>query len=224
MYSGEAVEQVVRMSLEGVEVAAKISGEGAKDLALILAAVLKEEHKTKGKARLSNMIRSGKDLKVFTIHEKDLKTFSQEAKRYGVMYCVLKDKNNNGKGRDVDVIARAEDAAKIQRIVERFGLTTVDKATVTETVRDIESRHNDNREPAGQPNPNIAKTERGPLSERNSRSTGREGEGAAKQPDRTSVREKLQTYRERIARDRQKDRQTERSKTKAKGSRSGKER
>ena len=50
MYSGEAAEQVVRMSLEGVEVAAKISGEGAKDLALILAAVLKEEHKTKGKA------------------------------------------------------------------------------------------------------------------------------------------------------------------------------
>ena len=140
------------------------------------------------------------------------------------MYCVLKDKNNNGKGRDVDVIARAEDAAKIQRIVERFGLTTVDKATVTETVRDIESRHNDNREPGGQPNPNIAKTERGPLSERNSRSTGREGEGAAKQPDRTSVREKLQTYRERIARDRQQDRQTERSKTKSKGSRSGKER
>ena len=42
MYSGEAAEQVVRMSLEGVEVAAKISGEGAKDLALILAAVLKE--------------------------------------------------------------------------------------------------------------------------------------------------------------------------------------
>ena len=50
MYSGEAAEQVVRMSLEGVEVAAKISGEGAKDLALILAAVLKEEHKTKGRA------------------------------------------------------------------------------------------------------------------------------------------------------------------------------
>ena len=50
MYSGEAAEQVVRMSLEGVEVAAKISEEGAKDLALILAAVLKEEHKTKGRA------------------------------------------------------------------------------------------------------------------------------------------------------------------------------
>ena len=44
---GDAAEQVVRMSLEGVEVAARISGEGAKQLAILIAAVLKEEQKTK---------------------------------------------------------------------------------------------------------------------------------------------------------------------------------
>lgn len=33
---GEAAEQVVRMSLNGVEVAAKITGEGAKQLAVLL--------------------------------------------------------------------------------------------------------------------------------------------------------------------------------------------
>ena len=55
---GDAAEQVVRMSLEGVEVAARISGEGAKQLAILIAAVLKEEQKTHGKARLSNMIKS----------------------------------------------------------------------------------------------------------------------------------------------------------------------
>ena len=41
--SGDAAEQVVRMSLEGVEVAAKISGQGAKLLALHIAAAVKEE-------------------------------------------------------------------------------------------------------------------------------------------------------------------------------------
>ena len=56
---GDAAEQVVRMSLEGVEVAARISGEGAKQLAVLIAAVLREEQKTHGKARLSNMIKSG---------------------------------------------------------------------------------------------------------------------------------------------------------------------
>ena len=49
-YSGEAAEQVVRMSLQGVEVAAKITGAGAKEIALLLYAVLKEQKKTKGKA------------------------------------------------------------------------------------------------------------------------------------------------------------------------------
>ena len=111
---GDAAEQVVRMSLEGLEVAAKITGEGAKGIAVFLAAVLKEEHKTKGKARLTNMIKSGKELKVFSLQGKDLKKFSQEAKRYGVLYCALKDKGQAGEHSPVDVIARAEDASKIQ--------------------------------------------------------------------------------------------------------------
>ena len=138
---GDAAEQVVRLSLEGVEVAAKITGEGAKNIALLLAAVLKEEHKTQGKARLSNMIKSGKELKVFSVQNKDLKKFSQEAKRYGVLYCVLKDKDNPGDYATVDVIARAEDASKIQRIMERFELASVDKASVvSEIQKDMQQR------------------------------------------------------------------------------------
>ena len=50
--SGDAAEQIVRMSLEGFEVAAKITGAGAKNIAVLLYAILKEEKKTKGKARL----------------------------------------------------------------------------------------------------------------------------------------------------------------------------
>ncbi len=128
---GDAAEQVVRLSLEGVEVAAKISGNGAKNIALLLYAALKEEKKTKGKARLTSMLKSGKELKVYTITSKDLAKFSQEAKRYGVLYCVLKDRSNPDPNAAVDVIARAEDASKIQRITERFRLATVDKADVS---------------------------------------------------------------------------------------------
>ena len=46
---GEAAEQIVRMSLEGFEVAAKITGAGAKNIAILLYSILKEEKKTKGK-------------------------------------------------------------------------------------------------------------------------------------------------------------------------------
>ena len=127
---GEAAEQIVRMSLEGFEVAAKITGAGAKNIAILLYSILKEEKKTKGKARLTNMLRSGKELKVFTVRKGDLPKFTQEAKKYGVLYCVLADRKNKDPNAEVDVIARAEDASKISRIVERFNLASVDTASI----------------------------------------------------------------------------------------------
>ena len=127
---GEAAEQIVRMSLEGFEVAAKITGAGAKNISILLYSILKEEQKTKGKARLTNMLRSGKELKVFTVKSGDLKKFTQEAKKYGVLYCVLADRGNKDPNAEVDVIARAEDASKISRIVERFNLASVDAASI----------------------------------------------------------------------------------------------
>jgi len=127
---GEAAEQIVKMSLEGFEVAAKITGAGAKNIAILLYSILKEEQKTKGKARLTNMLRSGKELKVFTVKSGDLKKFTQEAKKYGVLYCVLADRKNKDPNAEVDVIARAEDASKISRIVERFSLASVDTASI----------------------------------------------------------------------------------------------
>ena len=130
---GEAGEQMVRMSLNGVEVAAKITGAGAKQLAVLLYAILKEQDKTKGAARLSSMLRSGKELKVFTVRQSDLKLFAKEARRYGVLYCALKGIRKNPDGM-VDVMVRAEDASKIDRIVERFELAAVDKASIRDEI------------------------------------------------------------------------------------------
>lgn len=187
MYSSDAAEQIVRMSLEGVEVAAKITGESAKSIAVLLAAVLREEHKTKGKARLTSMIKSGKELKVFSLQNKDLEKFAKEAKRYGVLYCVLRDKDNPNPTATVDVIARAEDAAKIQRIMERFELTKVDKASVVSQVeKDMEKKKS--------ANPNMARVDKDPQSARSLPDSARSKEGLSKEDRKPSVREKLKVY------------------------------
>ena len=187
MYSSDAAEQIVRMSLEGVEVAAKITGESAKSIAVLLAAVLREEHKTKGKARLTSMIKSGKELKVFSLQNKDLEKFAKEAKRYGVLYCVLRDKDNPNPTATVDVIARAEDAAKIQRIMERFELTKVDKASVVSQVeKDMEKKKS--------ANPNMARVDKDPQSARSLPDSARSKEGLSKEDRKQSVREKLKAY------------------------------
>ena len=131
-YSGDAAEQVVRMSLETGEVAVRLAGSGAKQLAILIYAILREQKKTAGKARLTNMLRSGKELKVFAIRDSDLQLFCREAKKYGVLYCVLKDRDaTDGL---TDIMARAEDASKINRIIERFGLATVDMAQVKQEI------------------------------------------------------------------------------------------
>lgn len=159
---GEAAEQIVRMSLEGFEVAAKITGAGAKNIAILLYSILKEEKKTKGKARLTSMLRSGKELKVFTVKNGDLKKFTQEAKRYGVLYCVLADRKNKDPNAEVDVIARAEDASKISRIVERFNLASVDTASiVTEVEKSRDTKAADGRDAKdGQPEPDVGVQEK----------------------------------------------------------------
>ena len=204
---GDAAEQVVRLSLEGFEVAAKLSGAAAKNIAVLLVSVLKQEQKTKGKARLTNMIKSGKELKVFSIPNKDLKKFTEQAKRYGVLYCVLRDKNTKGDNVPIDIIARAEDASKIQRIVERFEIGKVDKAgVITQAEQDKADREAVAREvptktkgeiiveeAMGKPlqkegqsheNPTVAKAEKSPPSERGSETKGSTTDrGTAKQAD-----------------------------------------
>ena len=141
-YSGDAAEQVVRLSLETGEVAVKLAGEGAKQLAILLYAILREQKKTKGKTRLTNMLRSGKELKVFAVKDSDLQLFCREAKKYGILYCVLKDKDaTDGL---TDIMVRAEDASKINRIFERFNLATVDMAEVRREIEQSrEAQQND---------------------------------------------------------------------------------
>ena len=99
------------------------------DLALYLFQKNRDKNKIKGRQRLTAMLKSGKELKVFTISEEHLKQFATEAKRYGVVYCALRGKEKSADGM-VDVMVRAEDASKINRIVERFHLATVDTASI----------------------------------------------------------------------------------------------
>ena len=129
----DAADQIVNMSLKGIEVMAKISGAGAKNLATYLYAVLKDQKKIRGKVRLEGLLRSGKELKVFAVRNEDLQQFTREAKRYGVLYSALRDKKSlDGM---CDIMVRAEDASKINRIVERFKLATVDTASIKSEIQ-----------------------------------------------------------------------------------------
>ena len=64
-YGGDAADQIVRYSLEGTEVALKLTGEAAKNFAVFAAAVLKDQKKMHGRTNLTRLLRDGKPLKFF---------------------------------------------------------------------------------------------------------------------------------------------------------------
>ena len=129
--SGDAAEQVVRMSLEGAEFALKITGSAAKNLAAALYTVLKDQKKTKGKARIEAMLREKRPLKVYTIKKEDCPEFAKQAKGYGILYAPIPVK----KGDDtIDILVFEDDAARANRIVEKFKLTVVDTASIKEDI------------------------------------------------------------------------------------------
>lgn len=136
MNSADTADQMMKMTLEGIEVAAEIGlkagGTAAKSLVVTLYAILTDNKKIKGRTNLDNMLKSGKELKVFAIHHSDLEKFCTEAKHYGVLYSVLKEKNNTDG--IVDIMVRAEDASKISRMVDKFDLATIDTKAIRESV------------------------------------------------------------------------------------------
>jgi len=123
---GEAADQVVRLAFDGAEHVLRIAGTGAEHIIALLMAALKpgpkgqkqSAPKLRGRERLRTMLKSGAELKFFEIKGADLKEFAAAAKQYGLAYCVLRVKGNeNGM---VEVMAKAEDAARISRIMEKL--------------------------------------------------------------------------------------------------------
>lgn len=115
----EAAELIVKESIQITGEAAKLAALGAKNLAALLVALYKDNPKLAGKTNLNRMLREGRELKVFDVKSTDLTQFVIEAKRYGVLFTVIKDEADPLGS--VDVVVRAEDASKINRILQRMG-------------------------------------------------------------------------------------------------------
>ena len=222
--SGDAAEQTVRMSLEGVEFVLKRTGKAAKSIAVFLYTLSKDKRKTSGKTSLTNMLKSGKELKVFSIRQDQLKKFCDEAKRYGVLYYALVNKKTKAHDGVVDILVKAEDAAKINRIVERFNLSTYDSATIRNDIakarkakehdkgyqtkdKDVRVKEEDNlshiKKEGKSVNPSLAKTEKDPLSEPTYKKNNYSKKGSI---DKKSVKEKLDNYKK-IIKDKDKSKQ-----------------
>lgn len=92
-YGGDAADQIVRYSLEGTEVALKLTGEAAKNFAVFAAAVLRDQKKMHGKTNLTRLLRENKPLRFFEVPESRMKEFAREANVRGLLYVPVRDRS-----------------------------------------------------------------------------------------------------------------------------------
>lgn len=142
MYSGtNESDQIVRLVLSGSVFLLRVSGQASMELLKFISAAASEESKASGKVRLKSLLQSGSELKVFTLQGDDrFDAFKDAAKDYGVKYSVVKRHGDDKQAGIYDIMVRAEDASKINRIIEKYALVEVD-ASVTASEKDEKEKY-----------------------------------------------------------------------------------
>ena len=137
---GEAADQVVRYSLEGIDHGLRLSGTMAKNLAVFLAAVMKNNQKSYGRISMARMLRENRPLKFFTIPSNRIHEFAKEAKKRGLPYVVIRDRKNP---KLCELMVFADDAAKVNRVMDQMELDFLKSKNgeaVQENVREAERK------------------------------------------------------------------------------------
>ena len=129
----DAAEQMVRESMIISETAAKLAGLGAKNLAVLLTLYLREEHQLKGETNLKKLLKEGKEIRVFCLDKDNLAEFKKHAKDYGIVYSALKQKNDDS--RIVDVLVKAEDTPRVNRILEKMNYPLPEDEKISEKIK-----------------------------------------------------------------------------------------
>ena len=151
-YGGDAADQIVRYSMEGIEHTLRITGSIAKNLAVLIVAVMKDQKKTRGKTNLLRMLKEQRAMKFFTIPHDRLREFAGEAKSRGLLYVVIRDKKNP---QFSEIMVFADDAAKVNRVLDKMNLdfvkseageAVVEQAPVREADRVIDAEFTEKTE------------------------------------------------------------------------------
>lgn len=141
---GDAADEMVRMVLNGTEVAIKLTGSAAKNLAALLVAWSKNEKKVYGKTTMMKLLKSGEPLQVLSMTKEQYSKFKGMAKKKVLYAPFLNKKRGDNK---LDVVISEKSLPMVNHILKKIGYGEVAKTQpeVEETKKkDTPSRQNSN--------------------------------------------------------------------------------
>lgn len=118
----------------------------AKNFALFVYAVLKDQKKTHGKTTLVRMLKEQRPFKFFNVPTENMKEFATEAKAHGLLYFPIRNKK---KADRIEVVVFADDASKVQRIYDNLGLDFVAAQAGEATIANVQEQ--EKQAPAASP-------------------------------------------------------------------------
>lgn len=122
----QEAEFVIRLALQGMSGFIRVTGEAGTHIAAMIQAAMNQPDNSPGVKRLKDLLKSGEELKVFTLPEDRVKDFATEAKRYGIQYCFAKRTEDDKAQGVFDVLVKYRDAPRLNRIAERLQLGQVE--------------------------------------------------------------------------------------------------
>lgn len=156
--SGEVADLMAKEAIQVTEESVKLMALGAKNLAAIIMALVKEDNKLQGKTKMKQLLKADKPLCILQIKEDDLKKFNSEAKKYGVLFTAVTDKTNDSGL--CDIIAKQDDVTKLNYIMEKLGYAAPTVAADTPEQKEPmqEDEQTKNSTPRAKENPSKSKS------------------------------------------------------------------
>ena len=122
--NGDAADEVVRIMLNGTEVAVRLAGSGVKNLAAILVAWSKKEKKPYGKTNMMRLLKSGDELQVISLDKEQYTKFKTLAKKKVLYAPFLNTKEQDGK---IEVVIASKSIPLVNHILNKIGYGDVQR-------------------------------------------------------------------------------------------------
>lgn len=114
------VVQIIRVTVDGVEIAMKVSGAtlaACKSTVSFLAALLLKE-KSLGKTSVKKLLQRGGDIQVFQFPSHELAKVEKLAKKYGVLYSIMPDINQNDGM--TEILFHSETVPRVNMMIQKL--------------------------------------------------------------------------------------------------------
>lgn len=200
---GEASEQVMRLALQGGEIAVRLGGTLAKNIAAMMLALYKNHKMLYGKQNLGRILRNDlRDIRKFPMSMEQFKAFQKISPKYKVLYAAIGNKGRAAKrpGAVIDLMLPIEEIGRANMAFERIGYVPQKEPESLRKEEQTPKKESRSRESS---------------KDTRSKTNTRDRAGTMKTNEKPSVEEKLKGYKAQKQQAVQK--QPVRSKSKTKG-------